>query len=224
MISLTWCYSQLYDLMDPMRARESWDYCMMEKEKKKTREKEEKDDEEAWENIPPNSSPGIALLWVLSQQLGRPDSMLHHWEWQITLVRQQHHQDQGRQRMEADGAFRGWDIMSHSWGIKLERSVMFGGLGRASVFILLFVRLSVTVECSKCLRPHFVSLFRECGENKNKNEFWFMGHCGVFVFIEWPDFILWLYLRQHAIRARQPLLVRIIWNYHELQRLTGRQT
>lgn len=31
-----------------MRARESWDYCMMEKEKKKkTREKEGKDDEEA---------------------------------------------------------------------------------------------------------------------------------------------------------------------------------
>lgn len=53
---------------------------MMEKEKKKTREKEGKDDEEAWEYIPPNTSPGIALLRVLSQQLGRPDSTLHHWE------------------------------------------------------------------------------------------------------------------------------------------------
>lgn len=56
--------------------------------------------------------------------------------------------------------------MSHSWGIKLERSVMFGGSGRASVFILLFVRLSVTVECSKCLCPQFVSLFRELGGKK----------------------------------------------------------
>lgn len=31
-----------------------------------------------------------------------------------------------------------------------------------------FVRLSVTVDCSKCLRPHFVSLFSRAWGKKNK--------------------------------------------------------